>query len=72
MFVVLARLVQQEANRRREKEEKDEEEVEERKKRGSQGTEVALGKEETINVYEAVNHVRQYLPYAVTQVVSIS
>ncbi|XP_063843148.1 uncharacterized protein LOC135090319 isoform X2 [Scylla paramamosain] len=69
VFMALARLVQQEVNRRRkEDEEREEEEDGKKKDKEEEGSRIMNGG--SVNVYEAVSHVRRYLPCAVRQLTS--
>uniref|UniRef100_A0A0P4VZL7 Tyrosine specific protein phosphatases domain-containing protein n=1 Tax=Scylla olivacea TaxID=85551 RepID=A0A0P4VZL7_SCYOL len=69
VFMALARLVQQEVNRRREEDEEREEEEDGKKKdKEEEGSKIMNGR--SVNVYEAVSHVRRYLPCAVRQLTS--
>ena len=51
--------------------EEEEEEGKEKKKRDEEEEGSTTTNEESVNVFEAVSHVRQYFPYAVRQLVSI-
>ena len=69
---MLARLVQQEVNKRREEDDKKEEEdIGTRKNKKDKAQEAPIDLKGEVNVCEALHHVRQYLHCAVLHLVSI-